>query len=485
MVLSALIYNLSILFALSIFPGVLVKKYPVASQKGLLVQGVLFGIAAISGMWNPVILSNGMFFDGHSVVLSLAALFFGPISGSIAGLITIIFRITQGGSGLVPGILIIISSVLIGTIFYSYKKKANKKITILLLFYLGFAVNLEMLLMMFTHPFPIAISIIQQIGIPVILLCPLATVLIGSILTNQEVNIWKFKEVKESEETYRAFFENNFDAMLLTGPDGKIYTANSTACKMFGYTEKEFIKWGIFGILDMADPNLPKILSKQTIIKNVQSEIVLIQKNGIHFPAEVTFTTFKNHDTHDRIIMMIHNIAERKREEKDLRESEEKFRLIVENSHDGIEITQDDLILYSNIQFSEMLGYSLQELYELKFSQVLTDQALNELYERQRKRTDKMLTHSYTYETTFFKKDRTTIHVDVNCEVIGYNGKPATFATVRDITRRKLAEESLREREEDIVQMHNQLMTQSLQQAVMEFSQAGTKVQKQYSGIMK
>ena len=481
MVLSALIYNLSILFALSIFSGVLVKKYPGASRKGLLVQGLLFGIAAISGMSNPLIFSNRLFFDGHSVILSLAALFFGPVSGSIAGLIAIIFRITQGGSGLMPGTLGIIFSVLIGTIFYSYQKKTNKKLTILLLFYLGFAVHLEMLLMMFTHPFPIATSIIQQIGIPVILLCPLATVLIGSILASQEVNIWKIKDIKESEETYRSFFENNFDAMLLTGTDGKIYTANPAACKMFGYTEKEFIKWGIFGILDMADPNLSKILSKCAIIKNVNIEIVFIHKNGTHFPAEVTSTAFKNHKTKNQIIMMIHDIAERKRIEKELRDSEEKIRLIVENSHDGIEIIQDDLILYSNIQFAEMLGYSLEELYEMKFSQLLSGQALNEPDEHQRKRID----DSYTYETTFIKKDKTIIHVDVNCEVIGYNGKPATFVTVRDITRRKLTEESLRDREEDIVRLHNQLMTQFLQKTVKELSESGTKVQKQYSVIMK
>ena len=462
MVLSALIYNLSILFALSIFSGVLVKKYPGASRKGLVIQGLLFGLAAISGMSNPLIFNNELFFDGSSIVLSLAALFFGPVSGSIAGFIAIVFRITQGSSGLVPSILVIISSVFIGTAFHFYKKRTKTKLTIQQLFYLGFSVHLELLLIMFANPFPIAISIIQQIGIPVILFCPLATVLIGSILANQEVNIWKNKDIKESEETYRSFFEDSFDAMLLTGTDGKIYTANPAACKMFGYTEKEFIKWGLFSILDMAAPNLPKILSERAIIKNVQSEIVFTHKNRTHFVAEVTSTTLKSHETNDRIIMMIHDIAERKRIEKELRDSEEKIRLIVENSHDGIEITQDDLILYSNIKFAEMLGYSLEELYEMKFSQLLSHQTLNELYNRQKKRIDEILTHSYTYETTFIKKDRTIIHVDVNCEIIGYNGKPAIFATVRDITKRKLAEESLQEREEDIVQMNNQLMTQSL-----------------------
>ena len=48
----------------------------------------------------------------------------------------------------------------------------------------------------------------------------------------------------ETEERYRAFFENSFYAMFITSPEGKIETANAEACRMFGMSEAELIKEG-------------------------------------------------------------------------------------------------------------------------------------------------------------------------------------------------------------------------------------------------
>ena len=122
MILIELTYNLSLLVALSIVSGFVEKRYPRTKLPGLFFQGLLFGIVAIVGMLRPMIFSEGLIFDGRSVILSLAAFFFGPIPGTIAGIMAIIFRITIGGSGSILGTLVIISSVLIGTIFHFYRK---------------------------------------------------------------------------------------------------------------------------------------------------------------------------------------------------------------------------------------------------------------------------------------------------------------------------------------------------------------------------
>ena len=200
MIVFELIYNLSLLVALSIVSGFLEKRYPRTKLSGIFIQGFLFGIVAIVGMMRPLVFSEGLIFDGRSVIISLAALFFGPISGSITGIIAIIFRITQGGPGIVPGTLVVISSVIIGTIFHFHRKKNYNEVTVRLLLYLGFTVHIAMLLMMFSLPFQSAISVIQQIGIPIILSYPLATVLIGKILSDQEVNARNFENIKTNEE---------------------------------------------------------------------------------------------------------------------------------------------------------------------------------------------------------------------------------------------------------------------------------------------
>ena len=139
-----------------------------------------------------------------------------------------------------------------------------------------------------------------------------------------------------------------------------------------------------------------------------------------------------------------YELSERILAEEALKESEEKYRLIVENANDGIEITQDDKILFSNPRFAEMLGYTTEEMLNAKFSQFFTEQAIQSLYDRENKRKNNMPVPT-SYETSFRKKDGTIIQVDVKYEIIEYKEKPATFAIIRDVTERKEAEEALAE----------------------------------------
>ena len=137
--------------------------------------------------------------------------------------------------------------------------------------------------------------------------------------------------------------------------------------------------------------------------------------------------------------------AEAQREEalSALQKSEEKYRLIVENAHDGIEISQNEYIIFTNIQFANILGYTVDELKNTKFSQLFSPAALVELEERGKARKAGIPLPN-SYETTFLKKDGSSIVVEVNYEIIEYNGRPATFAIIRDISERKLAEEARR-----------------------------------------
>lgn len=122
-----------------------------------------------------------------------------------------------------------------------------------------------------------------------------------------------------------------------------------------------------------------------------------------------------------------------------LKESEERYRLIVENANDGIEINQNNKIIYANNRFACMLGYTNAELSKLSFDSILTENAKSELKQRDKKR-QKGENLPKKYECTFYKKDKSLIYVEINYEIIQYKGAPATFAIVRDITDRKLAQ---------------------------------------------
>jgi PAS domain S-box-containing protein len=379
MILVELVYNLSLLVALSIVSGFFDRRYPRTTLTGLIIQGLLFGIVALVGMIHPMNLGMGLIFDGRSIVISLSTLFFGPISGSIAGMIVIITGIIQGGSGIVPGTLVVIFSVIIGSIFHFQKKKRNEEITIRLLLYLGYSIHIVMLFMMFSLPFQIAISAIQRIGIPVIICYPLATVLIGKILSDQEINFRIIEDLIASEIKYRSFFENSMDAILLTNSEEKTLSANQAACKMFGYSEEELINLGRSGITDKTDSQLPILLSDRALNGKAHGEVSLIRKDGTSFHAEISTANFKNQEGLTRASMIIRDITERKLAEEELR-----FRNLIlstqqEASINGILIIDENAIIISyNQRFVEMWGIP-PELIEKKFNDPVLKSILNKV----------------------------------------------------------------------------------------------------------
>lgn len=125
-------FNFGILISMCIISGFITLKIQESKLNSIL-QGTLFGIAAIIGMANPVVVTPGLIFDGRSVMISSAGIFFGPAAATISGLFAVVLRIAQGGLGAKTGVLVIVWSALIGVVFhYIQKKKSNWKYIILL-----------------------------------------------------------------------------------------------------------------------------------------------------------------------------------------------------------------------------------------------------------------------------------------------------------------------------------------------------------------
>ena len=138
------------------------------------------------------------------------------------------------------------------------------------------------------------------------------------------------------------------------------------------------------------------------------------------------------------------DISEWKEIEEALRQSEEQYRLIVENANDGILISQKDEFIYKNLKFVHMLGYNENEFRHITFKDIYTEEGIKDLFERHIKREagEKLPSR---YETTFKKKDGSIIHVEVNYQIIDYHGNEATFAIIRDISDKKEADKALKQ----------------------------------------
>ncbi len=128
---------------------------------------------------------------------------------------------------------------------------------------------------------------------------------------------------------------------------------------------------------------------------------------------------------------------------KQIRNSEEQYRLLVENVNDAILISQHDEFIFFNKQFAKMLGYTHDELFMKDYTEIYTEKAVEILLERQSRRNRREYVPP-RYESIFRKKDGTTIDVEANVTIIEYRGDKATFAVIRDVTERKRIEKEAR-----------------------------------------
>ncbi len=232
-----LIYNLALLVALSVVSGFVETRWRRHTRLGALLQGMVFGGAAVIGMLRPFVFAPGLIFDGRSVMISLGGLFFGPWAAAVACLMAILLRLAQGGSGVGMGVLVILASAAIGVGFHLRRKRRPPEMPAATLLVFGVVVHLAMLAMTVALPPDMILPVLKRIGWPVMLTYPLATVLIGRILSDQAARAGFLESLQESERRFRVLFEQAAVgvARIETGT-GRFLQVNQRYADIVGYS---------------------------------------------------------------------------------------------------------------------------------------------------------------------------------------------------------------------------------------------------------
>jgi len=263
------------------------------------------------------------------------------------------------------------------------------------------------------------------------------------------------KKLKEKTDFLDKVINTSAVSTWISDDKGTLIKANPACLNFFGAKEEEVIqKYNILTDSVIKEkgyqPVIERVFQKgvvESIIIDYDVKAVdnVTVKNGTHKILKSIFTPVKNKKGKvTNVIVQAIDLSDIKQKEMRLEESEEKYRLIVENAIDGIEITQDDKLIFYNQQFAEMLGYGYEELKKINFKKIFSEEGLKDLYKRRKQRSkEKKITSKY--ETTLVKKDGKIINVEVSYEIIDYNRKPATFAIVRDITEKLKLERELQQ----------------------------------------
>jgi PAS domain S-box-containing protein len=210
------------------------------------------------------------------------------------------------------------------------------------------------------------------------------------LFENGSRNYWEFNQLsqafnymltnlKDAEEQsrYKELLENVDDAVYILDRKGKILEANEAAYSRLKYTPEDFFELDLASIVPQSDAQL--IIEK--LGKNPEAEdskkmtLETSHKttNGDLIPVEIQSRAIIYRGK-NVILNVARDISQRIEAEKAKRESEERYRSVVEYSHDGIMIMDTDFkIVYSNDALTRILGYSPREIEGSDFRKYLGD----------------------------------------------------------------------------------------------------------------
>jgi two-component system, cell cycle sensor histidine kinase and response regulator CckA len=254
------------------------------------------------------------------------------------------------------------------------------------------------------------------------------------------------------EKGYRAVFDNSSDAILVLGTDREIISCNKAFRDLMGYAETQIIGKSIRLIHPSEESfnaygrKAYPIVDKENTFR---TDWNFARRDGTVFPAETVTSAIR--DEFGKIVnyvAIIRDMSERRAAERALRESEERYRIAIEHSNEGVAIVDASVHLYVNRKLGEMFGYDdSRQLVGKPIGLLVHDEDRERIASYVKERQN----HGYApsqYEFKGVKKDGTVIYIEASTATITYHGEQDSLTFMRDVTKRRLAESALRESEE-------------------------------------
>ena len=247
---------------------------------------------------------------------------------------------------------------------------------------------------------------------------------------------------RESEHLFKILMESTPDMMLLVDRDLRYLYANPEAARILNTSVEEIVGKSISEVLpvEMVDrtvADLRHVLETgQPYFRDFSEEISIGD-----ISVELRMVPIKNEKGEITSVLAItHDVTERKKAERVLRESEEKFRTFAEGSPNIIFISRDDRVLYENGRCLDILGYSKDELLDAAFpwQSIMPAEFVKRMILHISRTVGGEQFPPAEYEG--LRKDGSRVQFVFNATLISYEGSPALLGVVTDISELKRVE---------------------------------------------
>jgi len=261
------------------------------------------------------------------------------------------------------------------------------------------------------------------------------------------------KALRESEEKYRLVVEGASEGIVLLDLKGTIEEVNPRALKLSGFERQDVIGKKFVGLLPSLRLDVAAVLRA---FKNIITGGDLDQREWTIANKEGKQTTFIAHHSPvskaGRIVglsVILEDVTDRKRTESELLESEQKYRILVEQSLQGMAVVRGTppRFVFANRALAEIAGYTVDEMLSLSAEETASlihpeDQDI--FFQRYQQRLNG-LPAPPQYQFRAIRKDGHVRWLEAHASRIEYGGAPAVQAVFVDVTDQKQAERELRE----------------------------------------
>ena len=272
-------------------------------------------------------------------------------------------------------------------------------------------------------------------------------VALGQDITNRKRSE---EAVKRSEMRFRRVWESSMDGMRILDESGSIVMINEAFCRLMGKPETELIGRPftmayepVSAAEDEEDLNVYQHRFATRSFARHQ-EVDLPLHGGKRILVEMSNSLLEIPNEPLLLLSIFRDVTERREAEQRLRESEEKFRSLSEQSPNMIYINKGGKVVYVNQRCVELMGFTKEEFYAPGFSflSLIAPEYIPLVKENLTKHLAGVEIPAYEY--VLFTKDRKRIVGLHSTRLTTYDGGTAILGIVTDVTERRHAEEELR-----------------------------------------
>ncbi len=257
--------------------------------------------------------------------------------------------------------------------------------------------------------------------------------------------------LRRSEERFRALVENSSEVIGLFDREGRWLYASPSVKRLWGYSAEEMLATKTFG--ERAHPeDLEELREKFRSLVSRPNGVETMEfrarhKDGSWHAFEAVGVNRLETPGIGAVVANLRDVTRRKEAERALKQSEERFRTLIERAPVAIATGRGGRIIYANEKYLEMYGFqSVEELRGQRVAEQWAAECRPAIEERSRRR-GLGLPVATEYEGVGQRRDGSRFPVHSSATLVELADGPATIGFLSDITDRKRAEAALKESE--------------------------------------